>query len=85
LVAYQIQDRQMPQLPNPFWNPGQSEISACPFQITYHSELRHPSQGKNQILRKDLWLVQVLVLDTTLEPWLASENRSLSPAHHTSP
>jgi hypothetical protein len=45
------------------------EISACPFQITYHSEVRRPSQGKDQILRKGLWLVQVQVLDTTLEPW----------------
>src|SRR5258708_30982116 len=45
------------------------EISACPFQITYHREMRRPSQGKDQILCKDLWLVQVLVLDTTLEPW----------------
>jgi hypothetical protein len=45
------------------------EISACPFQITYHSEVRRPSQGKDQILRKELWLVQVQVLDTTLEPW----------------
>lgn len=45
------------------------EISACPFQITYHSDVRRPSQGKDQILRKELWLVQVLVLDTTLEPW----------------
>ncbi len=31
--------------------------------------MRRPSQGKDQILCKDLWLVQVLVLDTTLEPW----------------
>jgi hypothetical protein len=45
------------------------EISACPFQITYHSEMRRPTQGKDQILHKDLWLVQVQVLDTTLEPW----------------
>jgi hypothetical protein len=45
------------------------EISACPFQITYHSEMRRPSQGKDQLLRKELWLVQVLVLDSTLEPW----------------
>jgi len=45
------------------------EISACPFQITYPCSVRRPNQGKDQILRKELWLVQVLVLDSTLEPW----------------
>jgi hypothetical protein len=45
------------------------EISSCSFQLTYHSEMRRPSQHKDQLLRKDLWLVQVLVLDTPLEPW----------------
>src|SRR5258708_15134500 len=45
------------------------EISACTFQITYHSEVRRPNQGEDQIIRKGLWLVQVEVLDTTLEPW----------------
>jgi hypothetical protein len=45
------------------------EISACSFQLTYHSELRRPSQGGDQVLRKDLWLVQVRVLDCPWEPW----------------
>jgi len=45
------------------------EISACTFQITYHSEMRRPSQGPDRIIRKGLWLVQVQVLDSTLEPW----------------
>ncbi len=45
------------------------EISSCSFYITYHSEVRRPSQGKDQILHKELWLVLVLVLDTTLESW----------------
>jgi len=45
------------------------EISACSFSLTYHSELRRPSQGTDHLLRKDLWLVRVLVVDTALEPW----------------
>jgi hypothetical protein len=45
------------------------EISACSFQLAYHREVRRPSQGPDQILRKDLWLVQVRVLNCPWEPW----------------
>ena len=45
------------------------EISACSFQLAYHSEVRRVSQGPDQILRKDLWLVQVRVLNCPWEPW----------------
>lgn len=45
------------------------EISACSFRLAYHSEVRRPSQGPDQILRKDLWLVQVRVLNCSWEPW----------------
>ena len=45
------------------------EISACSFQLAYHSEVRRPSQGRDQIRHKDLWLVQVRVLNCPWEPW----------------
>jgi hypothetical protein len=45
------------------------EISACSLQLTYHSEVRRPSQGNDQILHKTLWLVQVRVLGSPWEPW----------------
>lgn len=45
------------------------EISACSFQLAYHSEVRRPSQGRDQIRHKDLWLVQVRVLHCPWEPW----------------
>jgi hypothetical protein len=50
------------------------EISACSFQFASHSEVRRPSQGPGQILRKDLWLVQVRVLNCPWEPcWLSTD------------
>lgn len=45
------------------------EVSACPFQLTYESDVRRPSQEPKQILHKDLWLVQVRVLNCPWEPW----------------
>ena len=45
------------------------EISACPFQLTYERDVRRPTQGTKQMLHKDLWLVQVRVLDCPWEPW----------------
>lgn len=45
------------------------EISACSFRLAYHSEVRRESPVPDQILRKDLWLVQVRVLNCPWEPW----------------
>jgi len=45
------------------------EISACSFRLTYHSAVRRSSQEPDQILHKDLWLVQVRVLNCWWEPW----------------
>ncbi|GHO45591.1 hypothetical protein KSX_88510 [Ktedonospora formicarum] len=45
------------------------EISACSVGLTYHSEVRRLSQEPDQILPKDLWLVQVRILNCPWEPW----------------
>jgi len=41
------------------------EISACPFQLTYSSDVRRATQGTKQTLHQTLWLVQVRVLGCT--------------------
>lgn len=45
------------------------EISACSFRLTYHSEVRRCGSEPDQILSKDLWLVQVRLLNCSWEPW----------------
>jgi len=45
------------------------EISACSFRLAYHSEVRRCDQGPDQLLHKDLWLVQVRLLNCPWEPW----------------
>src|SRR5260370_23430623 len=39
--------------------PVEVEVSACSFQLSYDSEVRRESATRGQILRKDLWVVQV--------------------------
>lgn len=43
-------------------------ISACPLQLTYDTNIRRA--GQPQEARQNLWLVQVTLTNTTLEPWL---------------
>jgi len=44
------------------------KISACPVRLTYETNVRR--EGPGQELQKELWLVEVRLLSTTLEPWL---------------
>ena len=47
----------------------QVELSACSFELTYHSEVRRLGPAPDQLLRQDLWLVQARILDCPWEPW----------------
>jgi hypothetical protein len=43
-------------------------IFACPIRLTYESNLRRPGPGTT--IRRQVWLVEVGLGDTNLEPWL---------------
>jgi hypothetical protein len=45
-----------------------ADIRACPLRLTYEANVRR--EGAAEVLRKDLWLVEVRLLGTHLEPWL---------------
>jgi IS4 transposase len=45
-----------------------AEIRTCPLRLTYDSTVRR--EGKGEQIQKDLWLVRVNVLHSTLKPWL---------------
>jgi len=45
-----------------------TEIRACPIRLTYASNVRRTGAGE-QITRL-VWLVEIRLLDTTLDPWL---------------
>lgn len=44
------------------------EIRACPIQLTYETNVRR--QGPGQTVCKELWLVEIRLPGTALEPWL---------------
>jgi hypothetical protein len=44
------------------------ELWACPIRLRYATNVRRPGGGEE--VDKDLWLVEVRLPDTTLEPWL---------------
>lgn len=44
------------------------EIWACPIRLIYQTNVRREGPGKT--VQKTLWLVEVRLLGTTLEPWL---------------
>ncbi len=44
------------------------ELWACPLRLRYHTNVRRPGQGLE--VEQALWLVEVRLLDTKLEPWL---------------
>lgn len=43
-------------------------IRACPIRVTYATNVRRTGSG--QMVSKDVWLVEVRLDDTTMEPWL---------------
>jgi hypothetical protein len=45
-----------------------AEIRACPVRLTYETNVRREGPGETQ--QKELWLVEVRLLGTKLEPWL---------------
>jgi hypothetical protein len=45
------------------------DLSACPLRLSYWSNVRRPG-GKGKLVTKTVWLVQVVVLGTSWEPWL---------------
>jgi hypothetical protein len=44
------------------------EIRSCPLQLSYETDVRREGGGK--LARKAVWLVEVRVLHSTMEPWL---------------
>jgi len=44
------------------------EISACPLRVSYESDVRR--QGGGQVVCQAVWLVEVRVLHSSMEPWL---------------
>lgn len=45
-----------------------ARVRACPLRLTYDANVRR--EGAVEVRRKDLWLVEVHLLGTRLEPWL---------------
>jgi len=45
-----------------------AEIRACPIRLTYQTNVRR--EGPGEMVQKDLWLVEVRLQGTRLEPWL---------------
>src|SRR3954451_5970847 len=46
----------------------QVEIRACPIRVTYATNVRRT--GKGETLSRTVWLLEIQLLDTNLEPWL---------------
>jgi hypothetical protein len=44
------------------------EIRSCPLQVSYETDVRR--EGGGRLARQAVWLVEVRVLHSTLEPWL---------------
>lgn len=44
------------------------EVWACPIRVTYDRNVRRP--GPEEIVRKEVWLVEVRLPETRLDPWL---------------
>lgn len=44
------------------------EIKSCPLRLSYDSQVRREGQGEQ--IQKRVWLVEVCILCTGLEPWL---------------
>lgn len=46
----------------------QVQIRACPIRVTYATNVRRP--GKGETVSRSIWLLEIQLLDTNLEPWL---------------
>jgi hypothetical protein len=44
------------------------EIRSCPLRLSYNTHVRR--EGAGEEVQKDIWLVEVKVLGSTLKPWL---------------
>lgn len=44
------------------------DIRACPLRLSYDANVRR--EGAAEVLRKELWLVEVRLVGTPLDPWL---------------
>ena len=53
------------------------EIRACPVRLTYDANVRREGVGETR--QQELWLVEVRLLGTKLEPWLACSPIGRSP------
>lgn len=45
-----------------------AEIRACPLQLTYAGNVRRTGEGEQ--IRRVVWLVEISLQDTALDPWL---------------
>jgi hypothetical protein len=45
-----------------------AEMRTCPLRLTYDTNVRREAEGKE--VEKDIWLVEVEILGSTLKPWL---------------
>lgn len=54
--------------PSPKLQPVTAEIAACPLRLSYESNVRRNEAGA--VRQQELWLVEVRLLKTKLEPWL---------------
>lgn len=52
----------------PKMQPVDVEIRACSLRLTYDQNVRRP--GPEQLIEKEVWLVEVQLPDTKLKPWL---------------
>ena len=54
--------------PRPKAQRGPVELWGCPLRLDYDANVRRP--GERAVVEQWLWLVEVRLLDTKLEPWL---------------
>lgn len=62
-MKVRLASQQRPKL-----QPVTVEISACPLQVSYETDVRRASGGRR--VRQAVWLVEVRLLHSTMEPWL---------------
>lgn len=55
-------------------------IAACPIRLTYESNVRRPGPGTT--ITRQVWLVEVRLGDTNLEPWLLLTDWEVTTEQH---